>query len=357
MGDLVAAYLECRRAKRNTPSALAFEQDQDARLLALRERLLDGSYTPAPSTCFVVTRPKPREVWAAAFEDRVVHHLLHRKIAPRFERAFIADTCACIKGRGTLYAAQRLAAKVRAITGNWTRRAYYLKCDLANFFPSVDKAVLGELLARRIPEPWWRDLALAILHHDPRPTADVRGDRRRLALIPRAKSLFAQPPHRGLPIGNLTSQFGANVYLDQLDQFAKHRLRVRHYVRYVDDFVLLHEDPATLNHWRVQIEAFVRERLHVEVNPKKTVLQPIERGIDFCGLLVKPHRTLLRRRTACVAVHRIATMPATEVAEAATSYLGLARQATHGHRDQARIANAARRRGHCVDHRLTKVYA
>ena len=356
-GELVAAYLDCRRAKRTTAAALAFEVDQEARLLDLEARLREGRYRPAPSICFVVTRPKPREVWAAAFEDRVVHHLLHRKIAPRFERAFIADTCACIAGRGTLYAARRLDSKVRAATAHWTRRAFYLKADLANFFPSIDKRILGDLLAARIPEPWWRSLALQVLHHDPRPDADVRGARDRLALIPREKSLFGQPAHRGLPIGNLSSQFGANVYLDQLDQFVKHRLRARHYVRYVDDFILLHDDPAQLNAWLREIEAFVEQRLHVRVNPRKTILQPIERGVDFCGHLILPHRRLVRRRTLRAALHRLATMPAAGVAEAATSYLGMARQASHGARDRARIANAARRRGHAVDHRLTKVYA
>ena len=355
--ELVAAYLDCRRTKRTTAAALAFEIDQEARLESLAERLLDGTYAPGPSTCFVVTRPKPREVWAARFEDRIVHHLLHRKIAPRFDRAFIADSCACIEGRGTLYAGRRLEAKVRAVTANWARRAYYLKADLANFFPSIDKAILGELLAARIPEPWWQALALQVLHHDPRPDADVRSGRERLARIPREKSLFGQPAGRGLPIGNLSSQFGANVYLNELDQFAKHRLGVRHYVRYVDDFVLLHEDPRQLNAWLAEIEAFVERRLRVRINPRKTVLQPLERGVDFCGHLVLPHRRLLRRGTLRSALHRLAGMPAADVAEAATSYLGLARQATHSARDRARIANVARRRGRAVDHRITKVYA
>lgn len=355
-GELVAAYLECRRTKRNTAAALAFEIDQEERLAALEARLRDGTYTPGPSVCFVVTRPKAREVWAASFEDRIVHHLLHRRIAPRFERAFISDNCACIKGRGTLYAARRLEAKVRAATANWTRRAHYLKLDLANFFPSIDKAILGELLCARIPEPWWRALALLVLHHDPRPTADVRSVAARLALIPREKSLFGQSAGRGLPIGNLSSQFGANVLLNELDQFITHRLRARHYVRYVDDCVLLHESPAQLNAWRAEIEAFVQRRLRLHVNPAKTILQPIARGIDFCGHLILPHRRLPRRRTLRAALQRIATLPAAGVAQAATSYLGLARQATHNRRDRARVANAARRRGFAVDHQLTKVY-
>lgn len=267
---LVPAWLDTRRTKRNTESAQAFEAELEQNLERLAERLIAGDYTPGRSICFVITRPKPREIWAAPFPDRIPHHLLYRHVGPRFERAFIADTCACIEGRGTLYAARRLEAKVRSITRNWSRPAFYLKCDIANFFVSIDKRILRDLLARRIHEPWWLDLAERILMHDPRPDVDVRGPRGRLALIPRHKSLFAQDAHHGLPIGNLSSQFFANVYLDELDQFVKHRLRARHYVRYVDDFVLLHESPQQLLAWRDAIERRLDERLRLELNPVKT---------------------------------------------------------------------------------------
>ncbi|HBO82067.1 MAG TPA: reverse transcriptase, partial [Cupriavidus sp.] len=136
---MVAAYFDCRRRKRNTHSALVFEQRLERNLRDLHDELMDGSYKPGRSICFVVTRPKPREVWAADFRDRVVHHLLYNQIAPRFHASFIADSCACIPGRGTLYAAERLEAKVRSITQNWVHPAWYLKCDLANFFVSIDK--------------------------------------------------------------------------------------------------------------------------------------------------------------------------------------------------------------------------
>lgn len=354
--ELLEAFRDCRRTKRNTASARAWEANLEQNLQVLHEQLNGGTYTPGRSICFAVTRPKRREVWAADFHDRVVHHAWYRAIGERFERAFIADSCACIKGRGTLYAARRLEAKVRAITANWTRRAYYLKCDLATFFPSIDKERLFALFAARIPEPFWRDLTARILFHDPRTDVEIRGDRRELRRITPAKSLFGRPANLGLPIGNLSSQFGANVYLDQLDQYVKHRQRVRHYIRYVDDFVLLDESPQQLNVWRAAIEAFLEERLALRLNPAKTVLQPIERGIDFVGQVVKPHRRVTRRRTRDVALFRIARLPDNQLAAAATSYLGLVRQASHGHRDQVLIANAARRRGFAVDHRLTRVY-
>ena len=355
--DLVAAWLDCRRTKRNTVACRAFEVQLEANLGALFEALTAGTYRPGRSICFVVTRPKNREVWAAGFADRVVHHLLYRKIGPRFEAAFIADSCACIKRRGTHYAARRLEAKVRSATQHWTRPVWYLKCDLANFFPSIDKRILGRRLDARIPEPFWRELARTILFHDPRADVETRGDARRLALIAPAKSLFHQPAYQGLPIGNLSSQFGANVYLDALDQFVKHVLGVRHYIRYVDDFVLLAESPQLLNAWRARIEGFLADELAMRLNPKKTVLQPVARGIDFVGHVLKPHRRTLRRRTFNDGLNRLAATPADRLPQAANSYLGLARQATHSHRDRVRIARVAMRRGLAVDHGVTKVYA
>lgn len=354
--ELVAAYFDCRANKRNKPSALGFEQDLERNLACLYDELHANTYRPGPSICFVITRPKPREVWAAAFRDRVVHHLFYNRIAPRFYARFIADSCACIPGRGTLYATERLEAKVRAITHNWQRPAYYLKCDIANFFVSIDKRILRELVAQRVTEPWWRDLAETILMHDPRPGVVRHSPPARLALIPPYKSLFNQPAHQGLPIGNLSSQFFANVYLDVLDQHVKHHLRARHYIRYVDDFVLLHESPQWLNAARAEIETVLADALALRLNPIKTILQPIARGIDFVGHVIKPWRRILRRRTFNESLRRIKTAPADSLFESANSYFGLLRQATHSHNDRKRLAAAMRRRGYLVNRKLTKAY-
>ena len=354
--DLVLAYFDCRRTKRNSASALAFEAALEPNLRALHDELAAGTYRPGPSICFVITRPKPREVWAASFRDRIVHHLLYRAIGARFERAFIADSCACIPGRGTLYAAERLERKVRSITANWSRPAWYLKCDLANFFVSIHKPTLAAQLEERIQESAWRALALQILFHDPRPGAVVQSPPALLARIPAHKSLFNQDADHGLPIGNLSSQFFANVHLNALDQFVKRRLHVRHYVRYVDDFVLLHESPPQLNAWLAEISAFLPARLRLELNPAKTILQPVARGIDFVGHLFLPHRRQIRRRTIRAAEQRLRTMPSADLWQSANSYLGLLRQAPGNRADRARIANIARRRGLSVDHRLTMAY-
>ena len=354
--QLVLAYLDCRRTKRNSDSAMAFEARLEANLVELHDRLVDGSYRPGRSICFVVEQPRVREVWAARFRDRIVHHLLYNHIAPRFHARFTADSCACIPGRGTLYAARRLEHQVRSATANWTWPAHYLKCDLANFFVSINKHVLLEQLARHVTEPWWMRLTETVLMHDPRTDFEQRGRAELLQRVPAHKSLFNAPDHKGLPIGNLSSQFFANVLLNDLDQRVKHRLRAPHFVRYVDDCVLVHESTAWLNAALADIGAWLPARLDLQLNPRKTILQPVERGIDFVGHVLKPHWRRTRPGTLARAIDRIHRMPASDVHQSANSYFGLLRQATHSHQERARLARAALDRGHCVNRQLTKAF-
>ncbi|MDP3228479.1 MAG: RNA-directed DNA polymerase [Acidovorax sp.] len=354
--DLLQAYLDCRATKRNTASALAFEERLEANLLALHDEVLSGQYRPGRSICFVITRPRPREVWAADFRDRIVHHLLYNKISPRFYAGFIANSCACIPGRGTLYAAERLEHDVRSITQNWSRPAHYLKCDLANFFVAIDKATVLAQLARKVTEPFWLALARTILFHDPRVDHELRGTFELLARVPPHKSLFNAPADTGLPIGNLSSQLFANVHLDALDQFCKHQVKARRYVRYVDDFVLLHESPQWLYEALQRITAWLPEQIGARLNPSKTILQPVERGIDFVGHVIKPWRRETRKRTVATAVNRLQAMPAADVFAAGNSYLGLMRQASHSHGSRVQIAHTLLGRGHTVKADLTKIY-
>jgi RNA-directed DNA polymerase len=356
MADLVQAWLDCRRSKRQSASAQAFEAHAERNLCALRDQLLAGTYRPGRSICFVVTHPKPREVWAADFGDRVVHHLLYNAIAPRFIAAFDVGSAACIPGRGTLYAARRLEHDVRSITQNWSRPAWYLKCDLANFFVAIDKRILQAQLHAKVTDPFWRWLTDTVLMHDPRTDYELRGDRRLLDRVPPHKRLVNAPADTGLPIGNLSSQFFANVHLDALDKHCRHQLHARYYGRYVDDFYLLHESPRWLNAALASITAFTTERLGAHLNPSKTILQPVERGIDFVGQVIRPWRRITRRRTLTVALRRIEEMPTSDTFAAGNSYLGLVRQADHSHADQARIARALMKRGHAVAGDLGKIF-
>lgn len=352
---LVQAYFDCRRHKRTTASALRFEQRLESNLMALHETLADGSYRPGRSICFAISRPRPREVWAASFPDRIVHHLVYNQIADRFHRRFIADSCACIPGRGTLYAARRLEAKVRSQTQNWSQPGFYLKVDLANFFVSIDKRVLWPLLMQQIPERWWRGLTKTVLFHDPRLDFELRGDASTLAKVPEHKRLANAGRYHGLPIGNLSSQFFANVLLNELDQHIKHRIGARHYTRYVDDMVLLHESADWLNDALDGINAFLPS-LGLALNPRKTVLQPIHRGIDYVGHVIKPWHRITRRRTVHAALARVSAMDASDLFASSNSYLGLLRQASHSHHDRALLINIMRDRGHVVKSDFTKVF-
>lgn len=354
--ELVTAWQDCERRKRGSGSALLFRRDLERNLVALRDELLAGTYQPGRSICFVVTHPKAREVWAADFRDRVVHHLLYNHIAPRFIASFDAGSAACIPGRGTLYATQRLEHDVRSVSHNWRRPASYVKCDLANFFVGIKKPILREQLHAKVHEPYWRWLTDVVLMHDPRTDYELRGDAKLLARVPPHKRLLNAPADTGLPIGNLSSQFFANVHLDALDKFAKHGLRARYYGRYVDDFYLLHESREWLGEALTRIEAFLPERLGAELNPRKTILQPLDRGIDFVGQVVRPWRRTTRPRTLATALHRIEHAPAKALHALGNSYIGLTRQASHSHQEQATLCRALMKRGHVVAGDLTKTF-
>lgn len=353
--ELIVAWLDCRRNKRNKRSALEFERYAERNLYELWLDLNNRTYRPAQSITFVITRPKAREVWAAMFRDRIVQHVVYNRIGPQFERSFIADSCACIKGRGTLYAAKRLESKIRSITENWKKPAFYLKIDLANFFVSISKPILLELLLAKVSEPFWRWLTEVVVMHDPREDFEYHGDPTLIEKVPPHKRLMNHGADFGLAIGNLISQFCANVLLNELDQFVKHRLKVKRYIRYVDDAVILDESPQRLNEILAEIRAFL-PRIGVRLNDSKTILQPIDRGVDFVGQVIKPWRRETRRRTFNEALRRVAQAPTEGVHQMANSYFGLLRQASANHHDRARLANVVRDQGHAVDAAFTKTY-
>jgi hypothetical protein len=297
-------YRQCRRNKRNTINALAFEANAEANLLALQEELREHSYKPGRSICFITDGPKPREVFAADFRDRVVHHLLVSHQEQVFESIFIHDSFACRKGKGSLAASDRLMTFLRRVTANGKRAAWALKLDVASFFPSIDKETLSAILGRQIKHPEMAWLTRTLLFHDPTTNYCFRsriggapGPESPRYPVPPQKSLFGKNNERGLPIGNLTSQFWGNVYLNELDQFIKRKLKCRFYLRYVDDMVLLADDGETLAAWCDAIQQFLREQLKLSVRPEMTTSVPVKRGIDFVGWKTWWNYRLPRRRT------------------------------------------------------------
>ena len=291
---LFRAYYDCRKHKRSTMQAVNFEFDLEKNLFELYDEILNDSYEIGKSICFIVTEPKPREVWAGAFRDRIVHHLIYNAIKDRFIERFIEDTFSCIPNRGTLKGAQKAAIYAKEITNNYTEKAYFLKADIGNFFNSIDKDILFSELCKYVHEPWLVRLIEKVLFHDPKNNVYMKSPKWLYNLLPAYKSLFNTHPKKGLPIGNLTSQFFSNVYLNPLDQYIKHELKCPYYVRYVDDMVLLHKDAKFLNHAYTKINEFLAKNLAMSLNHKKKNMNLVSRGFDFVGHMVKPNRIHLR---------------------------------------------------------------
>lgn len=300
---LYEAYRDCRRHKRRTANAQRYEMALLDNLFETLEALRRRGYTPSRSIRFVTQKPKAREIHAADFRDRVVHHWLVPRLERLFEPVFIHDLYSNRVGKGTHGAVARLQAFMHAV-GN---QGWYLQLDIANFFNSIDRPTLFRLIQHRLRKALrqgrlgrdeaedLRWLAHVLLKHDAAQHAVYRGDPDLLWRLPAHKRLGNAGEYKGLPIGNLTSQFFANVYLNELDQFVKHTLKCRHYLRYVDDFILLADSPETLRQWRGALVGFLAERLQLAL---KAVAEPrpVKSGADFLGYIVYPHYRLVRRR-------------------------------------------------------------
>lgn len=291
------AYLDCRKNKRNKPSAVKFEMMQGEEIPRLTHELNNGSYQIGVSTAFVITWPKFREVWAADFRDRIVHHAIVNRIQHQFQKQFIYDSYACIKGRGSLFGASRVDKHMRQASENYTKKAHYLQADIANFFVSIDKAVLCDLILPRIADKRTREITSQIIWHDPTTNHIKNSPHSLFQQVPKHKSLFNCDKGKGLPIGNLSSQFFANVYMNVIDQLAKRELGIKWYGRYVDDIVLIGHCPAELNKAFKEIQAVAEEKLKIKFHPNKTNRNIVSNGMDFCGYIIMPNRAYVRKRT------------------------------------------------------------
>jgi hypothetical protein len=295
--NLVAACRQAARGKRGQPPVAAFEFEREHHLLELQRQLQDRSYRPGGYYSFYIRDPKYRLVSAAPFRDRVVHHALCNVIEPLFERTFIGDSYGNRIGKGTHRALDRAQALAK-------RYRYVLQCDVRQYFPSVDHAILRSILARKIADPDVLWLIDRILESGER----VLADEYTMVYFP-GDDLFAANRPRGLPIGNLTSQFWANVYLNELDQFVKRELHCRAYLRFVDDFLLFAEDKATLWTWK----AAIRERLatlRLTLHERSSTVYPVRNGIPFLGFRVYPSHRLLKRRNGVAFARRLRRLKA-----------------------------------------------
>lgn len=282
--QLHLSYLHARRNKRNTHNQLKFEMYQEANLHQLAKSIYERNYTPKPCIAFIINKPVMREIFAADFTDRVVHHFLYRCLYPIIDRKLINDTYSCREGKGTLYGIERVKQFVRSCSENHSKETYIMKLDIEAYFMNIQHALIYEMVVKLLPETKLfylgvsKDTVLYLLRQTIFNTVTencrIKGSRSDWIGLPESKSLFHYPVSTGLPIGNLTSQVFGNVYLNSFDHFVKHKLGIKYYGRYVDDMVFIHNDKQFL----VNCISHIQEELNkvgVKIHPRKNTLREL----------------------------------------------------------------------------------
>lgn len=304
--DLFKAYYDARRNKRNTYSALVFEKQYESNLFQLYNEIINQTYLLKPSVCFINFKPVQREIFAAHFRDRVVHHLIYNYISPIFERTFINDSYSCRVGKGTHYGIKRIDHFIRSCSQNYTHNCYLLKLDIKGYFMAMNKNILFKKVEQgifRYKNKVGFDLQLILyiieqtIFNDSTKNCIVKGKKSDWQGLPKSKSLFHSQPNCGLPIGNLTSQLFGNVYLNSFDHWVKQALGIKYYGRYVDDFILIHESKEYLRSLIEPIRAYLKNELHLTLHPNKIYLQHYSKGVQYLGAVIKPHRIYIANRT------------------------------------------------------------
>lgn len=278
--NLLLAAQKAAKGKRDKPAVAHFLVRLEPELLRLHEVLITRNWQPGGYRSFKIYDPKERLISAAPFADRVVHHALCNIIEPIFERTFIHDSYANRKGKGTHRAIERYQHYAR-------RYPFVLKCDIRKFFPSLDHEVLKQEIRWRLHDPDTRWLCDAILDGS-------NPQEEHIAYFPGDDLFTPFQRRRGLPIGNLTSQFWANVYLNRFDHFVKETLRVPGYIRYVDDFVLFAESKAQLGLWKTELERYLAG-LRLLLHPHKTRIYRVADGVPFLGFRVWPYHRYVQK--------------------------------------------------------------
>lgn len=297
--ELFEAYLKARKGKRKTMDEHRFEMNEMENLMRLRDAIVERKYEPSRGVAFIIHDPVTREVFAAPFVDRVVHHFLFKFAIDWWDTRLIHSSYSCRVGRGTLFGIQDLAKKIRQASQNYTKPAYAIKLDLQGYFMSLEHKKLyarvcwgldrqfpnGGELYRTLKYLWKQ-----VIFDEPTKNVTIRGRWSDWNNLPASKSLFKQPAGRGIVIGNLTSQLLSNIYLDQLDRFVTMELGYKYYGRYVDDFFIIvpAEDYPRAHADVEKIRLYLAEELGLTLHPKKRYEQPVEHGVAFLGSVVYP---------------------------------------------------------------------
>lgn len=289
--EVVSAYYDCRKNKRNTSQQIKFEFHLEKNLWKLYEDLKNETYRPGSHIYFIITKPKPREVWAANFRDRIVHHLLYNRIS-YIENTYIETSYACLKNKGTLKCAKDFQKLLRNL---WKEKENYrfLQVDIANFYVSIEKEILKNKIKQITDNPKNIELLSMFAEQNPTEKYFYKGDPKLKDLIPERKSLFGK--NTGLPIGNLTSQMFANLYLNEYDHYVIDNI-TPYYFRYLDDMVLIIPKSRSINNTIEQLNNFLFT-LNLKLNPCKTKHNKLEYGVNLSGYIVKPFSFYIRNST------------------------------------------------------------
>ncbi len=324
--DLFQAYFNARANKRKTSNVLKFEIGFEENLFRLFDDIVERRYKPKPSVCFGVEKPVRREIFAADFSDRIVHHLIYGYISPIFEKTFIDDCYSCRVGRGVHYGISRAEKFLRSCSENYNVDCFVLKLDIKSYFMSMRKDLLFSMVYDALKKEkevnFDMDLVLYLIKETifdlPERNCIVKGR----VDVPFGKSLFDTPANCGLPIGNLTSQLFGNVYLNDFDHFVKRDLGVKYYGRYVDDFIVFHRDVEFLKEILVKIRNYLEKEVGLILHPDKIYLQHYSKGFKFLGCYVNPYRRYILNRTKGNFVSFLKS-PCENYECALQSYLGL----------------------------------
>ena len=271
--NLFIAWREFRRGKKARLDIQQFELNLEDQLFLLHEDLIRRSYIHNTYTPFYITDPKLRHIHKATVRDRVVHHAVFRVLEPIFDKTFIHDSYSCRTGKGSHRAVCRLEQFLRPASQNNHQNVYALKCDIRKFFDSIDQRVLFDIIGATIKDDATQELIRIILES------------------------FSRTPGIGLPLGNVTSQLFANIYMNEFDQFVKHDLNVKQYLRYCDDFIVLGHNPDELLRIAAIMDEFLKTNLCLSLHPNKIIIRKHGQGIDFLGYVVLPFHRVLRTRT------------------------------------------------------------
>jgi len=313
--SLLAAYYRARRGKRRKPAVAGFELDLEPELLRLQDELVSGRWRPGTYHNFYVCDHKRRLITAAPFRDRVVHHALLNVLEPVFEPTFFYHSYACRKGKGQHRAIDRFQS--------WSRgHKYVLRGDVRKFYPSVDHEILAGLLARRIRDRRILALCCTILDSG----AGILESECEIAWFPGDNLFTPLERKRGLPIGNLTSQFFGNVYLNELDDFVKERLKCRCYLRYMDDFAMFSNDTHALAEAKKRVGEFLAS-LRLTLHRRRTRVWRTSDGPEFLGLRVFPRHRLVRKATAFRCGRHLSGLNGRRVRASLTAWFGHTRHA------------------------------